>query len=206
MRSAGDKTRKRILDTALKIFAHKGFLATRVSDISREAQTAHGLLYYYFKDKEDILQAIFEENWKELTRNVRSVIQHHPDCINKIEAIITYIFHLFHNHPDLFRVIVINLRYTPELSQDLRKQLLNELLTPLYELFQEGQKQGVLLNELDHEIAVQLLFGMVENSIRSILIGVIHYDLRIENLYLIRDNILKIFFEGTLVSKKSLTN
>ncbi|MBP7462116.1 MAG: TetR/AcrR family transcriptional regulator, partial [Candidatus Delongbacteria bacterium] len=172
MRKSGDKTRKKILDTALKIFAHKGFLAARVSDISKQAGTAHGLLYYYFRDKEDILQAIFEENWKELTKNVQGVIDHHGGTVQKIEAIISYVFHVFHNHPDLFRVIVINLRYTPEISQSIRIGLLKDFLNPLYTLFKKGQREGTFIKTIDPEVAIQLLFGMVENSIRSILIGV----------------------------------
>lgn len=194
------------MDTALKIFAYKGFLAARVSDISKQAGTAHGLLYYYFRDKEDILQAIFEENWKELTKNVQGVIDHHSGTLQKIEAIISYIFHVFHNHPDLFRVIVINLRYTPEISQSVRVGLLKDFLNPLYSLFKKGQKEGTFIRTIDPEVAIQLLFGMVENSIRSLLIGVIQYDFEYKNLMLIKDNIIKIFFEGTLIPKVRLKN
>jgi len=201
MRKAGDRTRKKILDTAVKIFAEKGFLVARVSDISKEAGIAHGLLYYYFKNKEDILQAIFEENWKDMAENINNVIEHYVDVRERINAIISFIFHLFHNHPDLFRVLVTNLSYNPAEKQFIRGELLKDFLDPLYELFKQGQLEGDFRKDIDPEVAIQILFGMVENSIRSLLIGITSFEIDLKSLLIIKDNIIKIFFDGTAKQK-----
>ncbi len=198
MKKAGNITRKKILNTAIKIFSEKGFLATRISDISKEAGIAHGLLYYYFKDKEHILQAIFEENWKDLIKNINQVIEHNTSVQERISAILSFIFHLFYNHPDLFRVIVINLRYNPEGKKYIRGELLQEFLQPLYRLFTEGQNEGVFRKDIEPEVAIDFLFGTVENSIRNILTGVSKFKLEIDDLYKIKESILKIFYNGVL--------
>lgn len=45
----------RILEAATRLFASKGFDATRVSEIADAANVTKALIYYYFKSKEDIL-------------------------------------------------------------------------------------------------------------------------------------------------------
>lgn len=47
-----------IMDTALKHFANQGFHATTISHIAKEAGISKGLLYNYFKSKEDLLSEI----------------------------------------------------------------------------------------------------------------------------------------------------
>ncbi|MEM0997303.1 MAG: TetR/AcrR family transcriptional regulator [Bacteroidota bacterium] len=53
-----EHSRQKILDAALRLFAVKGFDGTSVSGIAREAGVAKGLIYNYFKSKEDIVHQI----------------------------------------------------------------------------------------------------------------------------------------------------
>jgi len=52
------------LDAAVRVFARKGFHASRVGDIAEEAGVAHGLLYHYFRSKDEVLETIFREAWE----------------------------------------------------------------------------------------------------------------------------------------------
>ena len=47
-----------VLDAALKLFAKKGYGATKVEDIAREAGLSKGSIYRYFTSKEDIFEAL----------------------------------------------------------------------------------------------------------------------------------------------------
>lgn len=49
-----DERREQILSAALKVFATRGFAATKISDIVRAGGMSHGLVYHYFKSKEEI--------------------------------------------------------------------------------------------------------------------------------------------------------
>lgn len=49
-----DERREQILSAALKVFARRGFAATKISDIVAQGGMSHGLLYHYFKSKEEI--------------------------------------------------------------------------------------------------------------------------------------------------------
>lgn len=53
-----EMTREAILDAAEKLFLSHGFLGARVDDISAMTPYTKGAIYFYFKDKEDLLLAV----------------------------------------------------------------------------------------------------------------------------------------------------
>ena len=67
--------RARILESAVRSFAAKGFYGTSMDDIAEELLLTRGSLYYYFKDKEEILALCHEtalEAMLEVTGRVRA--------------------------------------------------------------------------------------------------------------------------------------
>lgn len=54
--------REQIMDAALRVFARKGFNVATNKDIAQEARITPGLIYHYFKSKEDLLRAAIEEH------------------------------------------------------------------------------------------------------------------------------------------------
>lgn len=55
-----DERREQILSAALRVFATKGFAATKISDIVAESGVSHGLVYHYFQSKEDIFNELLK--------------------------------------------------------------------------------------------------------------------------------------------------
>lgn len=53
-------TTEQILNTALSLFCEKGYYSTSIEDIAKQAQISKGLLYHYFKSKEEVLSALVE--------------------------------------------------------------------------------------------------------------------------------------------------
>ena len=49
-----DERREQILSNALKLFARNGLAATKISDIALAAEISQGLIYHYYKSKEEI--------------------------------------------------------------------------------------------------------------------------------------------------------
>lgn len=50
--------RRQLIDTALTLFATKGFESTTIKDIAQAADVAQGLIYHYFRSKDDLFYAI----------------------------------------------------------------------------------------------------------------------------------------------------
>jgi AcrR family transcriptional regulator len=55
-----DKSRRRddIMAAAKKVFVHKGFHATTIADIAKEAGLSYGSVYWYFNSKDDLFHAL----------------------------------------------------------------------------------------------------------------------------------------------------
>jgi AcrR family transcriptional regulator len=66
-RTGGDITKQKILDTAERLFSQNGFNATSVSKIAKEANVNKALIYYYFKDKNDLVLSLFRKIIEELS-------------------------------------------------------------------------------------------------------------------------------------------
>ena len=56
-----EEKKKALLAAARKVFAKKGFAATKIDDVAREADIGKGTVYEYFRSKDDIFFALYEE-------------------------------------------------------------------------------------------------------------------------------------------------
>lgn len=61
MTERGRRTMTKLVDAAAVVFARKGFLDTKITDITAEAGVANGSFYTYFESKEGIFRAVIDE-------------------------------------------------------------------------------------------------------------------------------------------------
>jgi AcrR family transcriptional regulator len=54
--------RLQLIDTALAVFAERGWAAVSIPELAQAAGISQGLLYHYFRDKEALLQAVLERH------------------------------------------------------------------------------------------------------------------------------------------------
>lgn len=62
----GRRTRQKVLLAARKILVNRGFQAARVEEITKLAQVGYGTFYKYFRNKQDVLEAVMEEVYCQL--------------------------------------------------------------------------------------------------------------------------------------------
>src|SRR6516164_2622251 len=74
-RGEPEKTRAAILKAALEEFSREGVAGARTDEIARHAGVNKALLYYYFKDKEDLYGAVLEDVFSGMTRRVMDVLE-----------------------------------------------------------------------------------------------------------------------------------
>src|SRR5580692_1194158 len=83
----GDK-RERILEAAVRVFAKKGFHATRVSEVAKAAGVADGTIYLYFKSKDQLLVSLFEDRVERLLRFLQTELPKIASASEKLRRII----------------------------------------------------------------------------------------------------------------------
>ena len=69
-----DKTRGRILEAALDVFASKGFGAARMDEIASQARTSKSAIYFHFPSKEGLLLALADQFADLLERKVVAAV------------------------------------------------------------------------------------------------------------------------------------
>jgi len=67
MDNKSEVSKKRILVTAARVFARKGYSGARMDEIARDAGVTKALIYYYFQGKEAILNELFAAFFREAT-------------------------------------------------------------------------------------------------------------------------------------------
>src|ERR1044072_5774665 len=70
---AQEEKRRLLLDAAVRVFARKGYHASRGGDIAEEAGGAPGPLHHSFAWKEHVVRGVFREPWRALMETIESV-------------------------------------------------------------------------------------------------------------------------------------
>ncbi len=69
--------KNQILDAALRVFARRGFYKARMDDIAEEAHLSKGTLYWYFRGKDAILQALVDKVFQLVMRDMMRIAADH---------------------------------------------------------------------------------------------------------------------------------
>lgn len=83
-------TRKRLLEAGLKVFSEKGFAATRLEDIVKEAKVTRGAFYWHFKNKLELFSEVFDEAMDEIQFETRTILKADVSSYEKLRRFILY--------------------------------------------------------------------------------------------------------------------
>jgi AcrR family transcriptional regulator len=79
-----DLNRETILKIAQEIFSRYGYKKTTLDDIANAVRKGKSSLYYYFKSKEDLFQAVIMKEVELLARELDKVVNRNTDPIDKL--------------------------------------------------------------------------------------------------------------------------
>ena len=97
----GDKTRQRILETASALMAERGPDAVSMREISARLKITKPVLYYYFKDKDELIKAAFVEGTKHLEELHNEIANPGLTLAQKLERIFSNHLDFIKRYPDM---------------------------------------------------------------------------------------------------------
>lgn len=106
-------TEKRILEAARRIFTTKGYAASRMDDIAREAGINRALLHYYYRNKDRMFAIIFEEGFKGAFTDLHEILISKRELAEKIKAIVDMYFTTITMNPGLPLFVINELATNP---------------------------------------------------------------------------------------------
>lgn len=101
-----NKTKRKIFETSMKLFAEKGYDATSIEEITANVGVAKGTLYYHFSSKEEIFQFLIEEGVKLLKNSVEIKTEKLENSIDKIKAVVLIEIKVLVKYEDFMTIVL----------------------------------------------------------------------------------------------------
>jgi TetR/AcrR family transcriptional regulator, fatty acid metabolism regulator protein len=161
---AGEEKRRQLLDAAVRVFARKGFHASRVGDIAEEAGVAHGLLYHYFKSKDDVLEAVFHDNWSILLARIASVEETDEPAADQLRHIAAIVLRTWLHLPDVVRVVIREFGRSPELAERIGD--LAQPIDAISRVIERGVERGEF-RKVDPRVAATVVYGSIDELLTA---------------------------------------
>lgn len=103
-----DAVRQAILDTALEIGLNEGFEAVSIRKIIGKMNYSTGVVYHYFKDKQEIIDAIEEAETAWLGAEIRRLITDDMDAVTNMKTAFRRSMQLALDEPEKYNLIVLH--------------------------------------------------------------------------------------------------
>ena len=168
-RTAAEEKRRLLLDAAVRVFARKGYHSARVGDIAEEAGVAYGLLYHYFRSKEEVLETIFRSTWSDMLATVESIAATGVPAAEQLRKVTEVILRTWRRDPDLVRVLVREITRSPHLQQQLDE--VTAAFGALEAIIERGQQDGAFRADLDPRLASVVWYGALEEILTGWALG-----------------------------------
>ncbi len=165
-----EMTRNKLLQIALKIFSAKGYNATRLDDIAKEAGLSRGAIYWHFKNKTELFRVLHKENLERSTKLLDKIWELKIPPAAKLKKLMTS-FLIFLEEDEqykLFRELTLfKMGIQPELHHELEEEhrYFEQHIKKLTALIKQGQLLGEFKKDIDPaDMAISVsgfIFGLM---------------------------------------------
>jgi TetR/AcrR family transcriptional regulator, fatty acid metabolism regulator protein len=157
------------VDAAVRVFARNGFHASRVGEIAEEAGVAHGLLYHYFRSKDEVLETIFRDTWSGLVDETNRIEASGTTLREQLRRFARIYLGSWLVTPEVIRVLVREVARSPEVGN--RVDEIGELFVSLERMIEAAKARGEVRAECDAQFAAWAVYGALEEILTGWVLG-----------------------------------
>ena len=154
-----NKTKRKIFETSMKLFAEKGYDATSIEEITATVGVAKGTLYYHFSSKEEIFNFLVEEGMKLLQNSIDIKTSKLPNYIDKIKAIILIQIKIVVKYEDLITILLSQLWGNEKRNLKCKKHIY-EYINTIEKIVKKGIEVGQIQKGDSKAIASEI-YGLI---------------------------------------------
>ena len=152
-----NRTKRKIFEAAMELFAQKGYDGTSVEEITSVVGIAKGTLYYHFSSKEEIFYFLVEEGMKLLKNSIEIKTSKIENSIDKIKAIILIQIKIIVKYENLITLLISQMWGKEE--RNLRcREFICDYTSFIEEIIKQGIEKGEI-NEGNPEAIASGIFG-----------------------------------------------
>jgi AcrR family transcriptional regulator len=194
------ETRGQILQAALKRFAHSGYSAASVQHIVDDAKVSKPALYYYFRDKAGLFQALVDQAHDERHRLMQAAVEDSTDLKTQLVEILTSLFDYLQKNRELMRIAFATAFAAPgEMPDGLRySEKCERNFEFIHSLMKKALAAGVLNKRFDSRELAYGFYGQLNSYLVS--------QLLMPDCRLNRDTarrIVELFLAGAAAKKRA---
>ena len=138
-----NKTKRKIFETSMELFAKKGYEATSIEEITSVVGVAKGTLYYHFSTKEEIFYFLVEEGMKLLKNSIDIKTSNLEKSIDKLKAIILIQIKVIKKYENFISILLSQIW-----GQETRNKKCREYVFEYISMIEEIIKDGIEKQEL----------------------------------------------------------
>jgi TetR/AcrR family fatty acid metabolism transcriptional regulator len=166
--------RRAILHAAVRVFAEKGYHGCRIADVARAAGVAYGLVYHYFRNKDELLESVFAEQWTILLNALRAIDAGAGTAAEKIAGMVAFVFDVYKASPAAVRVLLLEVSRTPNaLRAGSTRETFEAATNTVADVVAQGQVRGEFRAAAQPLVAATAILGAMELALSALVIGVI---------------------------------
>lgn len=165
------RTRERIIEAATEVFARRGVHGTRVADIAERAGIAYGLVYHHFRNKEEILSAIFAERWAQYVAYLEEVSAMPLSFRDRMGRLVHFWVETYRQESELMTVMINEITRSYEFLESHDITAVLAALDPIERIIAQGRDNGEVRPDLDAKLATYMVVGVAEMVLTGYVIG-----------------------------------
>ena len=172
-----------LLDAAERVFFDNGVGATTLNDIARAAGLTRGAIYWHFKDKNDLLQAMFARAMLPMDAMLTELVGTGQDApLQALRAMCVQALTNLAQSPDqqrVFSIMFLKCEYTPPMEEilDEKHAKRDECLEQVRRVLHRAVANGSLPPDTDVAMANQVLNNFMAGTMREWLLAPQAYKL-----------------------------
>jgi TetR/AcrR family transcriptional regulator, fatty acid metabolism regulator protein len=174
--AAATDRRRQILDAAVRVFARQGYHSCRVSDIADEAGVAYGLVYHYFRSKDEVMNELFTERWSLLLAAINEADRSAGSGREKLDVVAGFIVDSYRHDPELMQVIIVEVTRAANSFGRTHLPEINKAYEAIEKIIADGQKAGTFRSDFDSRLASMFFYGGVEQLLSGWIFDLIPAD------------------------------
>lgn len=150
-----EAVRADILRVAQTEFAAHGLSGARVQDIAEKTKTSKRMIFYYFKDKENLYREVLEQAYKDVREAERALALEDLSPVEALQKLVEFTFDHHREHEDFIRLVMIeNIHRGAHLSTSETIQVAN---SPAVDQLRQIVERGIACGQFSPETdALQL--------------------------------------------------
>jgi AcrR family transcriptional regulator len=164
------KRRQDIIIAAEKVFFSKGLHQATIEDVAAEAELSKGTVYLYFKNREEIIAAIFANGMIYLQKLMLNSVLPCNNALEKLRALGKAYLCFANNHPNHFALMLEKELHKLDADSDKPEaeacfQAGIELLTMLRAIIIEGIQEKLIREDIDPGKIAFMVWGQIHGVI-----------------------------------------